>query len=389
MKRTIIFCQLHSRHHLLLLFFLLLLLACGTKKTPAIEEKKAVGADETIVLLTDTQLKNAGIQTGKASSQAIASLLKVNGKIDVPPQNMVSISFPLGGYLKSTKLLPGMHVRKGEVLAVLEDPQYIQLQQDYLVAKAKLIFLEPELQRQKELNTEKAASDKILQQTQSDYQAQHILVKSLKEKLRLIGINTDKLSEENITPAVNLYSPIDGFVSMVHVNIGKYVSPTEVLFDLVNPQDIHLNLTVFEKDIHKLSIGQQVLAYTNDQPDEKHPADIILIGKDLGDQRAVEVHCHFDRYNKNLLPGMYMNAEIKVTNVNALAVPEGAVVRWQNEHFVFVRNNQHQFALTKVQTGVTEKGMIEITSPDALSEKEIVLQNAYALLMKMKNTAEE
>ncbi len=378
MKRSFIFYTL----------FIALFSSCGNKtvKETAV---KAEAAEENTVSLTDAQIKNAGIQTGKPAVQTISSVLKVNGKIDVPPQNMVSISFPLGGYLKSTKLLPGMHVRKGEVLAVLEDPQYIQLQQDYLVAKAKLLFLEPEYLRQKELNAEKAASDKMLQQTQSDYQSQRIMIKALKEKLSLIGLNTEKLTEDNITRSVNLYSPIDGFVSLVHVNIGKYVSPTEVLFDLVNPKDIHLNLTVFEKDINRLAVGQQVIAYTNDKPLEKHIADIILIGKDLGNLRSVEVHCHFDTYDKNLLPGMYMNAEINVGGSNVQAVPEEAVVRWQNEQYVFTAAGKNKFTLTKVQTGITEKGMTEIISPANLAGKEVILQKAYTVLMKMKNTVED
>jgi cobalt-zinc-cadmium efflux system membrane fusion protein len=137
---------------------------------------------------------------------------------------MVSISVPLGGYLKSTKLLPGMKVKKGEVIANIEDQQYIQLQQDYLTAKSKLSYIEKEYQRQKELNQSKASSDKVFQETETTYQGQKILVKSLSEKLRLISINPDKLDENNLSRSINLYAPIDGFVSTVNVNIGKYVT---------------------------------------------------------------------------------------------------------------------------------------------------------------------
>jgi cobalt-zinc-cadmium efflux system membrane fusion protein len=374
--------------NIILIFTIVVLLSgCGGKNKT--EERVAVAADAMVVSLTDAQLKNAGIVTGKLEEKEISSILKVNGKIDVPPQNMVSISFPLGGYLKHSKLLPGMHVSRGEVLAVMEDMQFIQLQQDYLMAQAKLTYLQPEFQRQKELNREKAASDKILQQTQSDYESQKVLLKGLKAKLNLIGINADNLNEDNISRSVNIYSPIDGYVSTVYVNIGKYVSPTEVLFDVVDPKDIHLNLTVFEKDISRLSVGQQVTAYTNDKPSRKYIADILLIGKNISGERAVEVHCHFDKYDKALLPGMYMNAEIKVSNLQAMVVPEGAVIRWQNEQYVFKADGKNKFIMTKVETGITENGMTEITGPADLYKSDIVLGNAYTLLMKMKNTTEE
>ena len=221
---------------------------------------------ENSVTLTPEQFKNAGIAIGKIEQKSISRILKVNGRIDVPPQNMISVSVPMGGYLRYTKLLPGMHVNKGEVIAIMEDQQYIQLQQDFLLAKARLNFTASEYQRQKELNLSKATSDKVFQQTESDYTTEKINVKSLSERLKLIGINPDQLDENSISKSINIYSPIAGYVSHVNVNIGKYTQPSEVLFELINPEDIHLALTLFEKDLAKISIGQKVFAYTNGQP---------------------------------------------------------------------------------------------------------------------------
>src|SRR5437773_7216430 len=99
---------------------------------------------------------------------------------------MVTISVPMGGYLQNTRLLPGMYVRKGQPLAVIQDQQYIQMQQDYLTAKARLGYLENEYQRQRELNQSKATSDKQFQQTESEFRTQQVLAKSLSEKLQLI-----------------------------------------------------------------------------------------------------------------------------------------------------------------------------------------------------------
>ena len=363
--------------------------ACNSSQKT--NETKQANANENSVSLTAGQMKIAGIQTGTAEVKTISSVLKVNGAIDVPPQNMVSISFPLGGYLKSTKLLPGMHISKGEVLAVLEDPQYIQLQQDYLMAKAKLSFSEADFNRQKELNATKANSDKTFQQAKADYESQKVLVKSLSEKLQLIGINPTTLNEDNLSRSVNVYSPINGFVSAVDVNIGRYVSPTDVLFELVNPEDVHLNLTVFEKDVNKLSIGQKVIAYANQNADKKYEAEIILVSRNLDANRAAEVHCHFKKYDKELLPGMFMNAEINVQSNDALTVPEEALVRWQNKNYVFTDVGNNNFDLTEVQTGVSDNGNVEIITPnrEEWSSKKIITRNAYAALMKMKNSAEE
>ena len=367
---------------------IILLSACGEKKPATDNTDKAENTN--IVTLTDAQLKNASILTGKIEQREISSVLKLNGKIDVPPQNMVSISVPLGGYLKSTKLLPGMHVNKGEAIAMIEDQQYIQLQQDYLTAKARIGYLENEYNRQKDLNQSKASSDKVFQQAEAEYRSQQVLISSLAEKLQLIGINVRTISASKISRSVNIYSPITGFVSKVNVNIGKYVSPTEVLFELVNPTDIHLALKVYEKDLDKLYIGQKLVAYTNNQPAKKHEAEILLIGRDLSADRNADVHCHFETYDKTLVPGTYMNAEVQVKNTKAYAIANEAIVQFEGKQYIYKVIGNRQFEMTEVNTGESENGFTEILLPTKVmtANAVFVTKGAYSLLMMMKNKAE-
>jgi cobalt-zinc-cadmium efflux system membrane fusion protein len=366
---------------------IILLSACGEKKTAPDNAGKAVNPN--IVTLTAAQLKNAAITTGKIGQREISSILKLNGKIDVPPQNMVSISVPLGGYLKSTKLLPGMHVNKGEAIAMIEDQQYIQLQQDYLTAKARIGYLENEYNRQKDLNQSKASSDKVFQQAEAEFRSQQVLIRSLAEKLQLIGINVRNINVSKISRSVNIYSPINGFVSKVNVNIGKYVSPTDVLFELVNPTDIHLALKVYEKDLDKLYIGQKLVAYTNNEPTKKHEAEILLIGRDLSADRNADVHCHFETYDKTLVPGTYMNAEVQVKNAQAYAIANDAIVQFEGKQYIYKVIGNRQYEMTEVKTGETENGFTEIITPnnDMLSGV-YVTKGAYSLLMMIKNKAE-
>jgi len=267
--------------------------------------------------------------------------------------------------------------------------QYIQLQQDYLTAKAQFSYNESEFIRQKELNQSKATSDKVFEQTRATYEIQSVLVRSLQEKLKLIGINPVKLTPATITRSINIYSPINGFVSAVNVNIGKYVNPSDVLFELVNPTDIHLALTVFEKDMDKLFIGQKLMAYSNSQPDKKYPCTIILISKNLSGERSAEVHCHFEQYYKNLLPGMFMNADLEVKSNNVNALPNDAIVRFENKQYVFIAKKNNQFEMTEIKTGIAENGFTEITIDEKLAVETFVLKGSYNLLMKLKNTAEE
>jgi len=363
-----------------------LLVNCSNKEKPS---ESATPIDTgTEINLSNEQIAAIGLGYGKIEMDTISAILKVNGKIDVPPQNMVSVSVPLGGYLKSTQLLPGMKVNKGEVIATFEDPQYIQLQQDFLSVKAKINYVENEYQRQKELNANKTSSDKVFQQAEAEYLTQKITLKSLAEKLRLINVNPEQLNENSISRSVNVFAPIDGYVSKINVNIGKYVNPADVVFELVNPSDIHLALTVFEKDIDKLYIGQKLVAFTNNNLEKKHACEILLIGQNLSNERSIKVHCHFKNYDKSLIPGMYMNAEIDLTSAACSVLPEDAILNYEGRNYVFVEKQKNKFVLTEVKTGNSEKGRIEILNAAEINNSSIVVKGAYQLLMGLKNKQE-
>lgn len=342
------------------------------------------------IRLDKAMLEKAGILTGTVTRKAMGASLSVNGEVDVPPQNLVSVSFPPGGYLHSTQLMPGMRVRRGQVIAEMEDPSLVQLQQDYLVARAKLLFLEREFSRQQTLNAEKVSADKVFEQVRSEYDGQRAMVSAYAEKLRMIGIIPEELSPERLSRRVSLRSPINGFVSKVHVNIGKYVQPTDVLFELINPDDIHAALSIFEKDLSKVAIGQKVSISFVDEPERSYEGEVILINRNVDEDRMAIAHCHFKSQPAQLLPGMFLNARIHVRETEVPVLPESAVVRFEQKEYVFVESAPGVFNMIAIKTGDKEDALFEIKEGyEALEGKMVVVQNAYSLLGALKNKSEE
>lgn len=378
--------SLHNFKTILYTALAILVSACSNSVKEQVDSKEELISNE--VSLTAEQLTKAGIATDTVKTQSVFSSVKVSGKIDVPPQNMVSVSAPMSGFLKSTKLLPGMHVNKGEVIAVMEDQQYVQLQQDYLTTKYDLEYLEKEYFRQKELAAAKAASDKVFEQSKSNYLTQKTRLVALGEKLKLININPNTLSEFTLASRITILSPINGYVSSVKVNIGKYIQSSEILFELVNPEDIHLNMTVFEKDIRHLSIGQKVKTFTNSDPSTIYPCEIILIGQDVSVDRHIEVHCHFEKYDKSLIPGMYMNAIIESEAEMAEVIEESAIVSYAGKSYCFIELHKGAYKMVEVQTGLKQNSLLELLNPEAVKGYPIVTKGAYTLLMKLKNVEE-
>jgi len=367
----------------------LLLASCGNKtaeKQPA--ENTPKGADN-IVALTDAQYKNADIEIGNLETKSLSSVITVSGKIQVPPENRVSISVPMEGYLQSTNLLPGAPVKKGQLIAVLRGPRYIQLQQDYLTTKARNHNLEAEYNRQKKLNTTKATSDKAFEQAKADFLESQALMQALGEQLKLIGLSPERMATGNISQTINIYSPINGYVSVVNVNVGKFINPSDVLFELIRPSNIYLSLQVFGADINKISPGQEITAYTNEQPDKKYACKIVAVAGNVSDQNATEVRAHFEKYDKSLLPGMFMNAEIQVLSQEFPAVPDDAIVRFGKNQYVFVQKEKNKFEMINVRPGVSGNGYTAILNANRLQDQKIVTKGAYSLLMALKNEEEE
>ncbi len=373
----------------LLLLSALLLFSCNgsDSKAPKEDAKQKETALVETVNLTAEQLKLAKLQFGTAQSIEMHKTLKVNGHMDVPPSNIVSISIPMGGYLKNTKLIPGNFVKKGAVIATMEDPSYIQLQQDYLTAISKLEFAEADYNRQKSLNETKATSDKVYQLAKADYEGQKYLVKSLSEKLKLIGVNPATLNENNISRTISIYAPIGGYITKANVNIGKYVTPTDVLFEIVDPSDLHLRLTVLENDAASLKVGNTVQFFTNNNPAQKYMAHVSVITPNIGEESTTDVHCHLVNEKINIFPGTFVNAEVELNNAKVNALPEQAIVKWQNKDYVFIKTSDQQFTLMAVDLGMVTNGFVEVKTN--LNQKTVVTQNAYTLLMKLKNSGEE
>jgi cobalt-zinc-cadmium efflux system membrane fusion protein len=188
---------------------------------------------------------------------------------------------------------------------------------------------------------------------------------------------------------VAIHSPINGYVSKVNVNIGKYVQPSDVLFELINPDDIHAALTIFQKDMPKIKIGQRVSINFVNEPEKKYPGEIILVTRNLDENRSGIVHCHFETHPAQLLPGMYLQAMVKTIAADAVSLPEEAVVDYLGKRYVFVNPSEQNFDMVEVETGIRSNGRIQILNPQVMKGQKVVVKNAYAVLGAAKNTGEE
>lgn len=344
--------------------------------------------NENTVHLTEKQIQSVGLTTTTVQDRNMEKLMKLNGKAEIAPSHISLVSSIMGGHIKSINVINGSHFSKGQVLAVVEDPQFIQLQQDYLVTKAQLEAARLNFNRQKDLNTSKASSDKTMQTAQAEYSTLNATLKGLEEKLRIIGINAKGLSTGNIRSKINIYAPFTGFVSKILVSNGQYINPADTLFELINPSGLLLELKVFENDVNDVKVGQEILVYNNQNPGVKSNARIISVVPSIENGGSATAVARLSSVNTEFVKGMYVNAEVNISSRYTMGLPNEAVVSFENKNYVFEDLGKSSYKMIPVAVGISDDQFTEILKADVLKDKKIVQKGAYSLLMMLKNKAE-
>ncbi|MFN8340780.1 MAG: efflux RND transporter periplasmic adaptor subunit [Cyclobacteriaceae bacterium] len=372
----------------ILFLFQLLLVSCGSKEQSEGPPQTATTNNE--VALTAAQYGVLHLELGGVTKHNLSASIQATGMLDVPPKNLVSISAPLGGFVKRTELLQGMKVQRGQILITLEHPDYIQLQQDYLDGKSQLLFSELEFHRQEELARENINAQKTLQQSKSRFLSLKAQVEGLAAKLAMIHIDPASLSDGVIQNEVNIPSPTDGYVSQISVNIGMHVTPNDVMLKIVDTQHLHAEVQVYEKDVPRIRVGQKAVIRLSSDAKERM-ATVYLIGKEFSADRTVRVHCHLDQEDASLIPGSYFNASIETGSELVATLPVNAIVNYAGKQFVFWEKDSgnKRYQLVPVSTSTRKDDFVAVNFGDSLLLKDIdgkiVINGSYDLLNLLRN----
>lgn len=286
----------------------LFLLSCNNPQ-PASQQEEAAPAPA-----TETVAQADSVQQTDAVSSAtnVAKSASYNGVITVPPQRQATVTLTMGGSIHSTNLLPGSYVRQGEVIATLENPEFIQLQQTYLESAAQAEYLEKEYNRQKMLSEQEAASQKRFQQSKADYLSMKSRMDAAAAQLKLLQVDVRQLHDQGIDPYLQVKSPLDGYVTNMKVNLGTYLNAGEPICDIINKGETLLELTAYEKDLDYLQVGSSVEFQVNGMGSQTFEATVITIGQEVDDvNRSLQVYARVKDQNSRFRPGMYVSAKIR------------------------------------------------------------------------------
>ncbi|PNQ75020.1 efflux transporter periplasmic adaptor subunit [Hanstruepera neustonica] len=361
----------------------LALWSCGNseKEEPAIVDNQE---HHDQIILTQAQFEGENMQLGSIAEHDFTETVVVNGMIDVPPHNKSRVTTFMGGYITKTPLLVGDQVKKGQLLVTMENTEYVALQQQFLEVAEQLNYLKNEFTRQKTLFDEQITSEKNYLKAESTYKSSLAQYNGLKKKLQMLNINPNTVLNGNFTSTINIYAPISGSVTSVKVSNGTYVDASDVIMEIVDIDHIHLELSVFEKDIMKIKKGQKITFKIPEASNKTYTADVHLVGTTIDEtSRRVQVHGHIDNDDENFIVGMFVEAAIHVNDLKSMGLPKEAVIKSGDYYYIFVLNEKtsenYIFSKTEVATGMESEDFIEILNSDKLKSEKIITKGTSML----------
>lgn len=352
----------------------LLIVSCKDAKTV-----DTVPKADALISVTADQFKSSEMEIGNPTEQDFDLTVKTSGKIDVPPQNRAKVTSFIGGYVKSTKLLIGDKVTKGQALLTLENTEFLDIQKDYLEVAEQIAYLKSEYERQKTLYDEKITSQKNYLKAESDYRKTKGMYQSLRKKLILLNINPSAVEQGRLTSSITIFAPISGDIAVMNATMGMLMSPSDVILEIVNNNDLHVELSVFEKDILKVHEGQKINFTVPEASKDLYNAEVHLVGKSIeGNDRTINIHGHLDNNLKQkLLSGMFVEAGIVVDSKKGLAIPVEALITENNKNFVLLlennKNNIYSFKKAAVSIGEKSEKFIEIIANNQINSSSKIL----------------
>jgi membrane fusion protein, heavy metal efflux system len=397
--------------------------SCGNKYKAAAEktEKSEAepGHDEheeenpNVAELTEEQIKSIGIELGTIEEKQLTASVKVSGILKVPNQNKAGVNSLYSGVIKSLLMQPGNYVKKGQTIATIANPEFIQVQSDLLNVNSKMVLAELEVKRQKELNAGNAGALRNLQSAESELRSLRNLKSTLTQQIQLMGINPARLSNGKLISVLAVTSPISGVVSNVNVKMGGYVDVTTAVAEIVDNSQLHLDLFVYEKDLSKLKNNQIIHFIITNNPGKEYDAKIFSLGSSFeGESKTVSVHAKVEGDKTGLIDGMNVTAVISLEKATVPAVPNDAIILVEGKDYIFVlmentaADEEHKetkdsvkhdakdehahgikFERIPVAKGGTDIGFTEITLLKEIpANAKIVTKGAFFVSAKMTNT---
>lgn len=349
--------------------------SCSSEEVSEETEESTESSDQ--ISLTDDMMTNGSIELGYLTQQNFAHTITVNGRVAVVPNNMANVSSYFSGNVVEISVMPGGKVNKGQKLLVIENPSFIQTQEDFLLTKIDLENLKIEYERQKSLAEESITAQKTFQEAEKNYLQAQTKMAALSSELKMMGISADKLTADKLSSRIVISAPIAGVVSSVDVHIGAYVSPDVSAVSITGDEGKFITFEVYEKDMTSLTAVEsiQIKLPNNDQYYQAKVISVVPVVDGVTKSMKVMAEPVDDL---KLVVGTYVQGKIGTSAAEGWALPEEAVLKDGEGTYIWIKDGattegDHTFRKMYIDLGMTANGYVELPNVEELYPETVVV----------------
>ena len=369
--------------------------------------------------VNEQAIKAIDLKTAKAESMPLKDTLKATGEVMADEMSVVtSVFVKQGDAVHKVQVLANVHSIDvaNNLTQLLNDRTKTNAE----IARVKMQY-ESEIKlennrvqlakiandREESLVREGISARKNFQEAKSAYDSANVRLETLKSKLvqevallekqRSINIQTAKvqlnvmgisaqavdeaLRTGQVTADLPIIAPVNGVVVKRDITSGERVDPAKVIFGIVNLSPIWVQIDVYQEQLTRVHVGQSVIVETPSK--DQLTGRISSLGAVI-DPKEKTLHVRVVAQNPNgvLRPGMFVTAEIALdqNSKTALAIPETAVVLFQERPFVYIHHqDEGHFEPAEVRLGTKSGGMVEIVS--GLHESDTIATSGASQLL--------
>ena len=360
---------------IIVLVLSVIFVSCKTKT------EQSTDADSGLIKITKAQFESENMLIGEPTLYAFNDAVYVTGTIIPSVDGQVQISLSLSGLITKIHCKPGQIVRKGSVMFDVSGNAFVDQQKDFAESSAIVSRLESDYLRAKELNNSNIGTKKEFNYAESNYFAENAKYNALKIKLESLGLDVSKIKKGEFYSTYSIKSPINGFVSSINATMGQYVEPQQKIAEIIDDKSFQLRLSIFEKNINKIKVGQTVLFYLNGNKSVNYKATINAVGKTIQpDSKSIECFAVIDNPKSiAIVSNQFVQGEVHVAVDSVLSVPETAIISTEKESYILVYekevNSIYYFKKTKVTIGRQANNNIELT--EQLPSTKLLINGIY------------
>lgn len=317
------------------------------------------------VRLSADAVQTAGVETIQVSREAFHPHVVASGVIRPVAQKSVSVRSPAAGRVVRVLVDVGERVRAGQPLAEVESQELAAAFARHRTAAAKQVAALKSLQRAEALLSIQGISRAEVEVRRAESEVASAEAQAARQDLARLGLVPEGLEKEfSQLDAFPITAPLPGTILAKTVSPGLLVEKDAALFEIADLATVWAVVDVYEKDLGLIQEQGDVEVQTDAYPDATFSGRIALIEPSLDEaSRTAHVRVVLDNRPGRLRPGMFVTVALPLrgaSNIEAVAVPAGAVQKIAGLPAVFVELEPGRYELRSVETGLEAHGTVEI-----------------------------